>query len=58
MASKDAFLDIVKSRSSIMHAVLKPTGMLRQSFQAEVDSFCILNRVFGTDLIGFGPSDL
>lgn len=62
-------LDMVKSRDSITNIVIEiPDVMAVQnhSLQGEVDlfirdeviPFCLLNRVFRTDLICFGPTDL
>lgn len=58
IASQNAFLDMVSSSRSITSAELEPRDWTRPWFQAKVDSFCILNRVFGTSLVGFGPSEL
>lgn len=54
----DDFLDIIKLNNSVTKAVFNLKSWTRPRFQDEVDSFCILNKVFGTNLMRFGPTDL
>lgn len=54
---QQAFLDMIKSSNSITKAGLKGT-FKNSSFQDRVDSFCIVNKVLGTNLLGFSPSEL
>ena len=57
---RDGFLEMVKTSRTITKATLKggPSSREVQSFGDGVTSFCILNRVFGTNLIGFEPTEL
>lgn len=50
---KRHFLVMITSSNSITDAVLDPMGC-----QDQVESRCIVNRVFNTCLIGFGPTEL
>lgn len=49
-------LNMITSSNSIENVQFR--GTLPSAFQGRIDSFCILNRVFGTTLVGFEPTDL
>ena len=55
---RDPFLEMVKTSRSITKATLNDNVGEVEPFQDEVNSFCVLNRVFGTNLIGFEPTEL
>lgn len=44
---QDEFLEMIKSSDSVTNARFRSVGMT-PAFQKEVDSFCILNKVFGS----------
>lgn len=54
--NQTAILDMIKSSNSIGKAHVQNSTM-PSTFQDQLGSFCILNRVFGTNLIGSGPTD-
>lgn len=56
----DSFLDVIKASNSITKAVLEAKRRVQEppNFRVEVESYCLLNKVFGTTLIGYDPTDL